>query len=169
MPDPIETLRLLVEAGIAVAGFSGVVVVFGRRAEGAWSLIERQRLEVLLSSSLSVVFLSFAALVLLHSGVDPVTTWCISSGTWSIIAVFQIALQAHRSARADPDDPELPHRAWRMTLLGLTGAMALLSVANAVFIREFWPFMAALVWLFGLSGYTFVRLLFIVGRGTPAA
>jgi hypothetical protein len=34
VPDPVETLRLLVEAAVAIAGFSGVVVVFGQRLAG---------------------------------------------------------------------------------------------------------------------------------------
>ncbi len=37
VPDPNETLYLLVEAAVAIAGFSGVIVVFGRRSEGEWS------------------------------------------------------------------------------------------------------------------------------------
>ena len=33
-----ETLRLIAEIAIAVAGFSGVVVALGRRAGGSWEV-----------------------------------------------------------------------------------------------------------------------------------
>ncbi len=112
MPDPVETLRILVEASVAMAGFSGVVVVFGRRAEREWSQIERARLANLLTTSFSVLFLSLTALVLLHAGTDPKITWRIGSATWSIIATYVVVLTARRAAQGPRDDPELPNAAW---------------------------------------------------------
>jgi len=56
--DPIETLMLLVEAALAMAGFSGVVIVFGRRSTGVWPRVERTRFKNLLITSFSVLFLS---------------------------------------------------------------------------------------------------------------
>ena len=164
MPDPVETLMILVEASVAMAGFSGVVVVFGRRAEREWSPIERHRLEYLLTASFTVLFLSLAALVLLHAGTDPQTTWRIGSATWSIIGTYVIVLITRRAARVSRDDPELPNAAWIVLLLGLTGAFVLLSLANALTMREFWPFLAALVWLFGLACYVFTRLILVATR-----
>jgi hypothetical protein len=166
MPDPVETLMILVEASVAMAGFSGVVVVFGRRAEREWSPIERHRLANLLSASFAVLFLSLAALVLLHAGTDPTTTWRIGSAAWSIQATYQIVLTAKLAARASRDGPELPNAAWIVLLLGLTGAFALLSITNAVTMGEFWPFLAALVWLFALACYSFTRLLLVAGRSS---
>ncbi len=164
MPDPVETLRILVEASVAMAGFSGVVVVFGRRAEREWSQIERARLANLLTTSFSVLFLSLTALVLLHAGTDPKITWRIGSATWSIIATYVVVLTARRAAQGPRDDPERPNAAWIVLLLGLSGAFVLLSVANAVTMSEFWPFLAALVWLFALACYSFTRLLLVAGR-----
>ena len=164
MPDPVQTLMILVEASVAMAGFSGVVVVFGRRTEREWSQIERARLTNLLTTSFAVLFLPLAALVLLHAGTDPATTWRIGSATWSIISTSQIVLTARRFAQVSRDDPELPNAAWIVIILSLTGAFVLLSVANVVTIREFWPFLAALVWLFGLACYSFTRLLLVAGR-----
>ena len=160
---------ILVEVAVAITGFSGVVVVFGRRAEGEWSQIERERLVNLLTTSFAVLFLSLAALVLLHAGTDPTTTWRIGSAAWSILAVFEIVLNARRAARGSRDDPELPHRAWLVSLLSLSGVFVLLSVANVLTMREFWPFLAALVWLFALACYSFARLLLTIGRSNHAA
>lgn len=119
----------------------------------------------LLTTSFTVLFLSLAALVLLHAGTDPKTTWRIGSATWSVISTYEIVQTIRRAARASRDDPELSNAAWIVLLLGPTGAFVLLSVANALTMREFWPFLAALVWLFGLACYSFTRLLLVARRG----
>jgi hypothetical protein len=77
-----------------------------------------------------------------------------------------VVLTARRAAQGPRDDPELPNAAWIVLLLGLSGAFVLLSVANAVTMSEFWPFLAALVWLFGLACYSFTRLLLVAGRSS---
>jgi hypothetical protein len=169
VPDPFETLGLLVEAAVAIAGFSGVVVVFGRRTDREWSPLERQRLEILLTTSFTVLFLAFSALILLHAGMAPVSAWRIGSAVWSLIAMFEISLTLRRAAAAPRDDAQLPHIAWLVILLGLTGLAIVLNLLNCFFIQQFWPFLSGLVWLFALSAYTFVRLLFVVGDGSDAA
>ena len=163
MPDPVETLSILVEAAVAIAGFSGVVVAFGRRAEGDWSQVERARLVLLLSTSFTVLFLSLGALVLLHAGTVPATIWRIGSAIWSVIATYQVVTAARRAARVQRENSELPDVIWIVLLLGATGVFILLSVANVLTIGEFWPFLAALVWLFGLACYSFARLLLVIG------
>jgi hypothetical protein len=154
---------ILVEAAVAMAGFSGVVVVFGRRAERDWSQIERNRLAILLTSSFTVLFLSLAALVLLHADTNPTTTWRIGSAIWSIICIYQMVLGLRRRAQVSRDDPDIPNGAWLVLLFGLAGVFVLLNVANVLTIGAFWPFLAALVYLFGLACYTFTRLLLVAG------
>ena len=160
---------ILVEASVAIAGFSGVVVAFGRRTEEEWSRLERRRLVLLLTGSFSVLFLSLAALVLLHAGTDPATTWRIGSATWSIIAIYQNVRGARRALQVSRDDPDLPNVVWIVTIIGLTFVIILLSLANALAMGQFWPFLAALVWLFGLACYAFARLLLVVGRSNQGA
>ncbi len=166
MPDPVATLMILVEASVAMAGFSGVVVVFGRRADREWSQIERDRLANLLATTFSVLFLSLAALILLHASIDPTTTWRICSAAWTLIAIYNTVVAARRAARVSRDDPERPNAAWIVVILALTGGFALLTFANAVTMSEFWPFLAAMVWLFALACYSFTRLLLVGGRSS---
>ena len=88
MPDPVDTLILMVEAAVAIAGFTGVVVVFGRRSTGDWSKLELIRIRNLLGTSFSVLFLSLSTLLLLHTGIGPETTWRVGSALWSVSAQF---------------------------------------------------------------------------------
>jgi len=170
MPDPTDTLMILVDAAVAVAGFSGVVVVFGRRSAGAWSKLERTRLVNLLSTSFSVLFFSLGALVLLHAELGHSTTWRIGSVGWSVVSIWQIASVARAYSSLSRTDPDRPHIAVPITLLGLTAVLVVLNLHNAfVGPAEFWPFLAALVWLLALAWYSFAQLLLVASRGAPAA
>jgi hypothetical protein len=50
-----DLLTALAQLGVALAGFSGIVVVLGARATGRWSSRERELLVVLLGTSANVV------------------------------------------------------------------------------------------------------------------
>ncbi len=169
MVEPAETLILLVEAAVALAGFSGVVVVFGRRSAGEWSELERTRLINLLVSSFSVLFLSLAALLLLHARVAPAITWRIGSGAILLLIVYQSIQVVRRLRSISTDDPEVSGIWLRVFFLGGHVIVVLVNLSNLVALEEFWPFLAAQVWFFGLGCSAFARLLLFVGRGGQAA
>lgn len=170
MPEPTDTLMILVEAAAAVAGFSGVVVVFGRRSAGAWSELERVRLFNLLFTSFSVLFFSLGALVLLHAKLGYSTTWRIGSVGWSMLSTWQIATVARAYSTIARSDPNRPHVAIPVVLLGLTAGLVALNLYNAfVGTPEFWRFLAALVWLLALAWYSFAQLLLVASRGEQSA
>jgi hypothetical protein len=167
--DPVGTLMLLVESAVAVAGFSGVVIVFGRRATGEWTRVERARFKNLLLTSFSVLFLSLLALVLLHAGASPATTWRVGSGVWSAIAIQQIVVTIRNYVRIPREDPQRPGVAVPVIVLGVSVPVVVLSLGNVFALGEFWPFLAAQVWLFGMACYSFTRLLYSWGHEGPAA
>jgi len=169
MPDPVETLIVLVEAAVAIAGFSGVVIVFGRRATGEWSRIEHARIRNLLLAALSVLFLSLLTLVLLHAGTAPATTWRIGSGMWSLIAIQRLVVTIRNYARIPKEDPERPGIMVNTILFGVSAIIVSLNLGNVFALKEFSPFFAALVWFFAVTCYSFARLLFSQSRGGQAA
>ena len=169
MPDPVETLNLLVEAAVAVAGFSGVVIVFGRRATGEWSPIERRRFLNLLLTSFTVLFLSLLALVLLHAGTSPATTWRIGSGLWSVIAIQRIVVTIRNYVRTPREDPQRESVMVVTIAQGVSVIVVLLNLGNVLALKEFWPFLTAQVWFFAAACYFFTRLLLSPGRGGRAA
>ena len=78
--DEADLLQTLAEVGVAIAGFTGVVVVLGRRARGDWSPPEIQWLHMLLLSSLCVVFFALLPVVLENAGLAPALVWRPSAG-----------------------------------------------------------------------------------------
>ncbi|MCH7600462.1 MAG: hypothetical protein IH973_11955 [Myxococcales bacterium] len=167
MPDPVDTLSILVEAAVAIAGFSGVVVVFGRRATEEWSDLEMIRIRNLLATSFAVLFLSLVTLLLLHAGVAPETTWVIGSAIWSAFVAVQVT-QLLRNLHTTTGDPQRTSTPVVALFIGVSLALVLLNLWNALAFRQFWPFLAAQIWLFAVACFTFTLLL-LRGRGGQAA
>ena len=51
MIEPAAALSTAAQIAVTLAGFAGVVVVFGRQALAEWSRVDRFRLQLLLSTA----------------------------------------------------------------------------------------------------------------------
>ena len=158
MPDPEATLGLLVEAAIAIAGFSGVVVVFGRRAAGQWSVVERTHILNLLANTSVVLFLSLVGLLLLHADIAAETTWRIGSALWSVIAGLGV-IRGVRERRAWRTDPLRASATANVALWVGVSIVVVLSLVKALALGRFWPFLAAQMWCFVTAFYSFAVLI----------
>jgi hypothetical protein len=145
-----------VEVSIAIAGFSGIVVVLGRRQAGEWTPAERLRLRGLLNASFAPMGLSGLALILLASEVPSEKVWRCSSGLYAVLYAVFWTHGMRLAARLDPGETD---RA-QMLSVGISGvAVVLLLVVNAISILAFWPFAIALVYHTALALFNFVGLL----------
>jgi hypothetical protein len=99
-------LTALAEVGIAIAGFSGIVVALQHRS-GGWPEIDKFRFNLLLQVSLVGVFSSLIP-ILLHL-VNPAKTfvWAWSSGLWLAYFLIAVVYRAPRTRRVLTADPEL--------------------------------------------------------------
>ena len=78
-----ELLIGIAEIAVALAGFSGVVVVFGSRNSGTWYPGDRLKLGFLIESSLTAAGFSLAALLVLYSFPGDLSlVWMIISIMW---------------------------------------------------------------------------------------
>ena len=75
--DIVELLIGIAEIATALAGFTGVVVAFGSRSEGAWHPGDRLRLGFLLEASLTAGGFSLLALLLFASSDNNALTWSV--------------------------------------------------------------------------------------------
>lgn len=66
--DPVDSLQLMVEADLALAGFAGIVSAVSRPGLGHLTPLHRMRLVNLLGCSLVPLLLSLCALVALAGG-----------------------------------------------------------------------------------------------------
>lgn len=110
-------------------------------------------------TSFTVLFLSLATLVLLHSGIAPETAWRAGSATWSVIAANEL-IRVLRGIHTTEADPQRASGLVIGLAVGVTLVVILLNIGNVVALGQFWPFLAAQAWLFAIACYTFAVLLF---------
>jgi hypothetical protein len=147
-----------IEAGIAVAGFSGIVGVLGRRAEGQWSSGDRVRVALLLQTSFAAVGLSFLALALGGAGVAEPTIWKVGSASYALYVALTLLPRARILRTMLDADPSLASTLGKMVIV-VVCSVAALQAYNAVLLGVGWPFALAVIFELAVSLSFFVRLL----------
>ncbi len=154
--QPADFFSLVIEVSITIAGFSGIVIVLGRRAAGEWSPRDRLQLRALLLSTMTPMAISGLVLFLLSTEMAEDYVWRISSGFAVGLFAFQSITGIRRARSLLRDETEYTTM---YVLLGVSISVALLCLANAVSIVALWPIALMTVWLIGLSLFNFIQLL----------
>ena len=156
--DVPEILIGIAEIAIALGGFTGVVVAFGSRREGAWHPGDRLRLGFLLEASLTAAGFALLGLLLIAADLGSQTTWMVCSAAWAAFMVYslvasRVALKVNQEAHGDID-----RFANRVTATLFIVFIAL-QVANVLRLQELWPFLAGLVLNLAGAAMQFARLI----------
>ncbi len=162
-----NALSTLAEVAIAIAGFSGIVSVFGRRSSGHWSPAERSRLFGLLIMSFTALLFCVVPFVLLSIPVSESTCWrslsllLAVSRVGSIRVVLGNALGALRTPRSE--------REVSLVASGIfiTGDFLVVVglLANVFVLGVVWPYLAAIIWILTQAACLFARLVMVPIRG----
>ena len=150
-----SVLSSAIEVGIGIAGFSGIVAAISRRSAEEWSAVERIRLNSLLGSSLSAVFLAFLPFILLSAGVPIVLTWQISSAVLGLVLAIVFLI---RFGQFKTVGPQIPRLDAAMFLCMAVGNISL-QIANIMVIGADWPFLIGVLGYLGIAATQFIRLL----------
>jgi len=166
--SPVELEKLfiaLAEIGVVIAGFSGVVAVFGARSEGKWTPDDRLRLALLLVCSMTVVFFSLLPFVLAALHVPTAMVWRAGSGVLCAWLILANILSFRRLARVRHRF-KLASRPWVKWLARIGDATAVsVLLYNVIWTAEAGPLLLVLLWLLLQSVIMFTELLgFTVGR-----
>ena len=131
-------LTSAIQVGIAIAGFTGIVVALSRGRH--ISARERISVSILLLASIATVTLAFLPMIFLNAGVSERATWMTSSILFLIYFVSVISYRVHQFRKSRVSMP--PQVSLGIAFLGIS---ALLQVANAIFMRESWPYLILVV------------------------
>lgn len=148
----------LTEIAVALAGFTGVVVVFGSRSAGTWLPGDRLRMGFMLEASLTAGGFSLLALVLYSSLKNAGDVWAIVSGSWAIYMVYSL-YSSWRQIKANLEHHSDIDRTANHIVFVLFGSLIVLQFINALAWREFAPLLAALVLNIAGSAMQFGRLI----------
>jgi hypothetical protein len=154
--NPGDVLSLIVEVCVAIAGFSGIVIVLGRRQSGEWTSVDRLRLDGLLNASVAPMSISGLALILLASRVPSDSVWWICSGVYAVLYGLFWARYMRRAAKLTPEET---NRTQMVTVAVSGTATILLLAANALLLHAFWPLAVGLSYHVGLALFNFFGLL----------
>ena len=156
--DISETLIGISEIAVALAGFTGIVVAFGSRREGAWHPGDRIRLGFLLEASLTAAGFALLGLLLVSTDLDPETSWLLCSVLWSgyMMASLFTSRAALKGARRNHGDVDRFANNITVTLFVV---FIIIQLFNALVWREFWPFLGGLILNLAGAAMQFARLI----------
>jgi hypothetical protein len=159
--EPAEMLGTSAQIAITMAGFAGVVVVFGRRAVHEWSAVDKFRLRLLLGTSTSALAFCLVGLLLLSSGLDFEIVWRACSAVVVVVFACNIISSLRTYARFPRDELRAQGaRPWLFYLIASIGGLAsVLQLCNVFAWRAFWPFFAAVVLALLIATLQFVRMI----------
>jgi hypothetical protein len=148
----------LTEIAVALAGFTGVVVVFGSHSAGSWLPGDRLRLGFLLEASLTAGGFALLALVLYSSIQNARVAWGLVSGLWALYMVYSL-YGSHRRIRENLEHHQDIDITANHIVFALFSSLIVLQLINVVLWREFAPVLAALVLNLVGAAMQFARLI----------
>lgn len=161
MIDSTDILGTSAQVAVTLAGFAGVVVVFGSAAVHEWSPVDKFRLRLMLLSSAFALVLCMVGLVLLAAGLPAAQTWRLGSAL-VVVMLLPTLVSGVATFRRFPSDELRRTGADRSVFYATSAAgfaLVILQASNAASIAEFWPFLLAVVVSILISLLQFVRLI----------
>ena len=153
--EAFETLSLCGEIAIAITGFAGVVHVFGERGDRTSPGMNPALFRMLFTGTLNPLALIAIALILESAAFERAATWRICSA----LHFASVCLFTTLNIRSGESRAFASARGAHLVLLG-AGLVAVLSLINAIFVHEFWPFLVAICWGIALGLFSFTHLVF---------
>ncbi len=158
MLDFPEVLIGITEIAVALAGFTGVVVVFGSRSSGSWHPGDRLRLGFLLEASLTAGAFALLALLAYTTLPSERTAWVLTSALWSaymMISLYRSRLRIRENLAHHQDVDNTANHVVSALFLVTIGV----QLVNIIAWGTFAPVLAALVLNLAGAAMQFARLI----------
>ena len=154
------------EVAIALAGFTGIVVVFGSR-DGRWTVVDMVRMKAALGASFGSAFLAFLPSTIHLFGIEGALLWRISSGLALVYIGGVIVWQLTQWKELTDSDWEVLNERGRL-IMGVTvfGSVAasLANVLGAGTEPSLKLYFLGLILYMVTAAYLFVRILLVRPR-----
>jgi hypothetical protein len=167
--DPFGALSLCGEIAIAIIGFSGIVLVFGR-SRADWDDFDRLRFRMLFTATLIPIGIIAFAFILDAGGVNRISIWRSCSSIHAFTALLTAFANVRAGARMETgrSDLQIPRfkTIWRGGAITLSIALVVIGIQilNAVSLHLFWPVLLAIWWGIALSLMSFVGLMRVLAK-----
>ncbi len=159
MPDPQSTLAIFAEVSVALVGFSGIVIAFGRRSIRELTQLELRRLSNLFIFGGGVLLFSLLGISLLHTPINPRVLWSSESALVFALGTPWVIFDWRRVARLDAVE-RAQVKSYILFPFNVAGILILLlQLANAVVIHASWPLFLGLVFAIAFALQQFILLV----------
>src|ERR1700730_17743698 len=159
--QPSEALSTSAQIAVTLAGFAGVVVAFRSGSVHEWSNVDKFRLRILLINSSIPLGLSIFAMLLSTTALEQERIWQVCSVLAFVLTVVVGQFMTHSLRSLFRE--EFRRGGGSHVVFYSSGVIAiavtLLQIYNAVALKTFWPFFAAIATLLILAMLQFVRLV----------
>ncbi len=156
--DIVELLVGIAEIAVAMAGFTGVVVAFGSRSQGAWHRGDRLRLTFLLEASFTAAGISLLALLTISSLGEGALSWAGLSGVWLIVTAVSLWRSRVKIRNNLDQHDDVDRLANGLTTAAFLSLMAV-QVLNIAVWQQAPPLIAALMLNLAGAAMQFSRLI----------
>jgi hypothetical protein len=168
--DTPGLLQTIANIGVAIAGFSGLVVTL-RKGAGPLTSVQKYRLQILLSMALGAMFLSLLPELLLSFDIPAVSTWRMASAVLCLYSVLFLIWWIIASLQIKKIDPEIFN--WYAYARIVTGHLAIVLLQLAFLFSVFDPtpvaaFSTGLIWYLLHAAQQFTRMLFFRAKSDVA-
>jgi hypothetical protein len=163
----IESLSIIAEVAVGLAGFAGVAVVLGR-GPGRWNPADENRVRLLLYAAFGALFASLASIGVASTGLgEELSVRC--GAAVLVIVIVAFARSAERAVRDhDESSPTVFSRAAARVMRAIAGIVLIAQAGAASGLTGGAAnglFFFGLVALLGYAAFGFARLIFIRPAG----
>lgn len=168
--DIPQSLQIISEIGIGLAGFSGLIVAF-RKDAGPLTNVQKYRLQVLLALAFGAMFLALLPELLHYMGVPPDRLWTLAALVLSCYSVVFVIWWVIASHRLKASVPEIFN--WFAFSRMAAGHIIVVLLQLAVIFSLLddnspGPYLAALIWYLLHAVQQFTRMLFVHPKSSSA-
>jgi hypothetical protein len=156
-----DILETIAELSVAFAGFTGVVVAFGRRPHHQSSEIDAHAFRAMLAASLQALFFSVFPFLLAASGLEGSRLWRTSSALMLVGLAIGATIDVRFARRADRRSWATSDRILQFAIpaVGLAAGVAQLANVAGVVPTPFAAYLGGLLFFLLFSAVMFVRLV----------
>jgi hypothetical protein len=160
MQDPLAALSIYAEVSVALIGFSGIVIAFGRRSRGELSRLESRRLSNLFACSGFALLLSLLGIAIVqHPTIDVRLLWKCGSATLFVVGTSWLIHDWWTIHRLEAEEKASLNRYIIYPFNFVAVLFVLLLLANVFVMAEAWPLFLGLAYLIAFALQQFILLI----------
>ncbi len=146
-------LSSVIEIGIGMAGFAGIIAAIRQRDVSSWDPHDRVLLQMLFTASAAAILFSLLPTLLAEGGLATATTWRVGS---LVLVAWFIGAPAYRFYQARQPGVRFVIARGIMAMLV---PILVLQIAN-LFLGASWPYLVGVTAILVNGFVTFIALLF---------